>query len=81
MQESIKTNQALPMTTVVPCHETMNESLFKELLESLGFLVMERLSDATYKVLGQIPDWFTQVFHQYVLPQFTLVPDDLSPLA
>lgn len=67
------------MTTVVPCHETMNESLFTELLESLGFLVMERLSDATYKVLGQVPDWFTQVFHQYLLPQFTLVPDDLSP--
>jgi phosphoserine phosphatase RsbU/P len=59
--------------------ETINNRLFGEIVETLGYLAMERLSDATFRILGRTPSWFNRVFSHDVNTQVAVAPEDLSP--
>ena len=55
------------------------EKIFCYLLEMMGFLVMERISDIKFQVFGRIPDWFHQIFDLEGSYEVTLALEDLSP--
>ena len=55
------------------------EQIFSDLLEMMGFLVMERLDAARFQIFGRIPDWFNQIFDLEGSYEATLALEELSP--
>lgn len=66
---------------VVISQKCAGQYLFGDLLEMMGFLVMERISDARFHVVGQIPGWFNFVVDLDPYPGVRLSPEDISPFA
>jgi diguanylate cyclase (GGDEF)-like protein len=56
-----------------------SEQIFYDLLEMMGFLVMERISATKFHIFGQIPDWLSQIFDLERIDEVALDPQDLSP--
>lgn len=59
--------------------EYLDESVFCELLDILGFLVIDRINDSGYRLLGKVPRWFNQIFNQDDHVSVNIAPDTLSP--
>jgi diguanylate cyclase (GGDEF)-like protein len=55
------------------------EQIFSDLLEMMGFLVMERLDAARFQIFGRIPEWFNQLFDMELSHEATLALEELSP--
>lgn len=63
------------------CHADPAESWLLELVDSLGFMLMEPLGDLRYRVVGKTPDWFKNIFGPESLCGDELTLENLSPFA
>lgn len=70
---------SVEVAEVLLSQERVGESLSHDLVEMMGFLVMERINDNSYQVLGQIPSWLNQIFKQDAHVSVNIAPDTLSP--
>lgn len=57
----------------------MTEPVLFDLLETLGFMVMEPSSDNRLRVLGRIPSWFTATFGSEAFDNNEIVLENISP--
>ena len=63
------------------CHTDPAEPWLLELVDSLGFMVLEPTGDLRYRVVGKIPNWFTNIFGSESLSHDELSLEGLSPFA
>ncbi len=63
------------------CHADPAEPWLFELVDSLGFMVMEPVGDLRYRIHGKIPDWFKNIFGPESLSRDELSLENLSPFA
>lgn len=79
MTEIIQTQKPDQILHDLLGQEYLDESVFCELLHILGFLVIDRINDAGYRLLGKAPRWFNQIFNQDAHVSVNIAPDILSP--
>jgi serine phosphatase RsbU (regulator of sigma subunit) len=79
LTEIIQTQKPDQILHNLLCQERLDESVFCELLDLLGFLVIDRINDAGYRILGKVPRWFKQIFNQDAHVSLNIAPDTLSP--
>jgi serine phosphatase RsbU (regulator of sigma subunit) len=79
MIEIIQTRDPDQVIRDLICWENPDEREIFDLLEILGFVIMERMADAGYRVLGQAPIWFSEIFNRETHTYANMDPRALSP--
>ena len=79
MTEIVQTRDTDQVIRDLLCRENPDESLIFDLLEILGFVVIDYMDDAGYRVLGQVPIWFATIFNQETQTCVNIDPNSLSP--
>lgn len=63
------------------CHTNPAQQWLTELIESLGFILMEPMGDSRYRVHGKAPEWFTNLFGSESFGACEVSLEQLSPFA
>ncbi len=66
------------VATSVPS-SNVDDQLFHELMESMGFVVFERAGRSSFSIKGNVPEWFVTIFGDEPLSNSELAPENLSP--
>ena len=53
--------------------------LFYDLLEIMGFVVIERIGTSSFRIKGNLPEWFVAIFGTGPSSDSTLTLEDISP--
>jgi signal transduction histidine kinase len=57
-------------------HKGMSEIILKKLLFSLDWVALERLNDATFRVISEQPSWFSRLYFGVYFNRNGLVPEE-----
>ena len=63
--------------TLIP--DPNDAQLFYDLLEIMGFVVIERIGPAGFRIIGNLPEWFVAIFGDGPSSSSTLAPEHISP--
>lgn len=69
----------MSMTSNQIQQETSNHQIFYQIVETLGYVVMERLSDSAFRIIGRPPSWFHRIFSFDADAKASVSPAELSP--
>jgi PAS domain S-box-containing protein len=68
----------MPQKTI-PREDAMTHSILIELISALDILVLERLGNASFVIMGTVPDWFKVIYPNITMDNDRLDPSSISP--
>lgn len=57
----------------------IDNRLFHDLIEIMGFVVIKRIGPASFRIEGNLPEWFVTIFGAEPSADSTFIPEDISP--